>query len=130
MDDMEEKINGILSDPDTMGKIMAIAQSLNKNEPPQQKASEPHPPLQAPEAPAPGREGPPMLQGLDLTMLKKLSSFSGQAAIDKNQRTLLRALSPYLSQQRLTKLEKAMQAAKMAQMASTMLSPSQSNPGR
>lgn len=121
MAEMEQALEGILSNPDAMQKIMAIAQSLNQPAPP--------PPPEAP-SPPPAQERPALPQGLDLTMLQKLSSFQGQNSIDKNQRTLLSALSPYLSRQRLSKLEKAMQAAKMAQFASSMLGGSQFNSGR
>ena len=45
----------------------------------------------------------------------------GQSGIDSNQKTLLRALSPYLSAYRMQKLERAMQAAKLAGAASGFL---------
>ena len=65
-------------------------------------------------------------------MIQKLSGLAGQSNIDKNQRTLLTALSPYLSRERIYKLEKAMRAAKMANMASAFLGKSgfQFNLGR
>ena len=53
-------------------------------------------------------------------MLQKLSGLMGAGGMDKNQQHLLRALSPYISQNRLIKLEKAMQAAKMARLATNL----------
>ena len=58
---------------------------------------------------------------IDIGMLQKLSGFARQSGIDKEQQALLRALGPYLSQGRITKLEKAMRAAKMARLASSFL---------
>lgn len=128
MEDMEAKLGDILSNPEAMQKIMALAQSLNQSD----SHSAPEPTAKAQEAMAPVHSSPPpaLPQGIDFSMLQKLSGFSQRSAIDKNQQSLLRALSPYLSRQRISKLEKAMQAAKMAQMASTMLGGAQFNSGR
>ena len=42
-------------------------------------------------------------------------------SVDSDQQALLHALSPYLSDNRVKKLERAMRAAKMAGLASTLL---------
>ena len=55
----------------------------------------------------------------DPTLLKQLSGFSQQNNVDQNQQALLKALSPYLSRDRVGKLERAMRAARMAGMASS-----------
>lgn len=98
MDDLESKIGAIMNNPDMMEKLMAMAQNLSgpKEEPQQQQ-------------PAPQ---------IDMAMVQRLSGLAGQAGIDKNQQSLLSALSPYLSRQRIEKLQKAMRAAKMAKLAS------------
>ena len=103
MEGMEEKLNSILGDPDMMSKIMDMARSLSA---PQEL------PVQAstPEAPT-----------LDPALLKTITSMAGSAGIDNHQQTLLRALTPYLSRERIAKLEKAMRAAKLAGMATTFL---------
>ena len=44
-----------------------------------------------------------------------------ELVFDTDQQTLLAALSPYLSQNRVKKLENAMRAAKMARLASAFL---------
>lgn len=130
MPDMEATLEGILSNPDTMQKIMAIAQNLNQPGAPAGETAASSPPAQEVMSPAPRPSPQPSLpQGFDLSMLQKLSGLQN-SSIDKNQRTLLNALGPYLSRQRISKLEKAMQAAKMAQMASSVLGFSQSNSGR
>lgn len=101
--ELEQKLGAILSDPDMMQKIQAMAQSLGQpsETPPKQ------PQQKQPE--------------IDLSMLQKLSGLAGQTGIDKNQQTLLAALTPYLPQNRVYKLEKAMRAAKMAKLASGFL---------
>lgn len=112
MDDMQNQMNSILSNPEMMQKIMAMAQSLNQ---PQQ--STPIQDSQKSENSAP-------LPDIDLSMVQKLSGLAGQSNIDSNQRSLLKALGPYLSRDRISKLEKAMRAAKMASMASVFLNQS------
>lgn len=103
MSEMEDKLNSVLNNPQMMQQIMAMAQSMGAQSP------------QKEEAPLPKNDGFPEI---DIGMLQKLSGFAKQGSIDKNQQTLLKALGPYLSRERIHKLEKAMRAAKMARMAS------------
>ena len=102
MDDMESKLGAIMNDPDMMQKIMSMAQTLNGAQPKQEPAPNPFP-------------------DIDISLLQKLSGFAGRSNIDANQRNLLQALGPYLNSHRLSRLEKAMRAAKMAAMATTLL---------
>ena len=111
MDDMEEKLGAILGNPQMMQQIMAMAQALGQpaNTPPP-----PEPPkLEAPPAPAPS--------GMDPALMQKIFGLAKQSGIDKNQQALLKALNPYLSHDRIVKLEKAMRAAKIAAIASSAL---------
>ena len=101
MEGLEEKLGAILKDPQTMEKIMSMAKSLGGPE---------------------QTQAPPALPDFDPAMLQKIASMSRQGSIDKNQQALLRALSPYLSRQRIVKLENAMRAAKMAGFAASALS--------
>ena len=105
MDTMEDKIGTILQNPEMMQKIMAMAQSLGSS----------------PEAQEAPPEKPPNMPDIDLGMLQKMSGLARQGSIDKQQQALLRALHPYLSSQRIQKLETAMRAAKMAKVAASML---------
>ncbi len=105
MDGMEEKLGAILGNPQLMQQIMAMSQSLNQ--------SQEKPPERKQEAPA--------MPQLDPAMLQKLGSLAGKSTIDSNEQALLKALGPYLSRTKVTKLEKAMRAAKMARLASTFL---------
>lgn len=110
MEEMEDKLGAILSNPQMMQQIMAMAQSLGSgSSAPAEPAPQPQPTPQSPSAPDPA-------------LLGKLASLAGQSNIDRNQQALLNALGPYLSRQRIIKLEKAMRAAKMANLASVFLS--------
>ncbi len=103
MSEMEDRLNSILSNPDMMNQIMSMAQSMGTSQ-----SSSP-PPKSDP------------LPGIDLNMLQKLSGIAQNSGVDKNQQTLLHALTPYLPGDRITRLERAMRAAKMARLASGFL---------
>lgn len=107
MDAMEEKLGSILNNPQMMQQIMSMAQALGQSQ---------NQPVQE----APRQEGPPM-PDFDPGMLQKLSGFTRQGGITGEEQALLKALGPYLSRDRVSKLEKAMRAAKMARFASTFL---------
>ena len=102
MDNLEEKLGAILKDPNMMQKIQAIAQSLG------QSADQPQKPAAS-------------LPEIDPGLLLKVSRLAGQTGIDDQQQALLRALAPYITQNKAAKLEKAMRAAKMARLASGFL---------
>lgn len=108
MDNMEDKIGSILNNPEMMQKIMSMAQSLNG--------------AQQQEAPSEKPSAPP-LPDIDIGTLQKISGLAKQGNIDNHQQALLRALNPYLSHQRIQKLENAMRAARMAKIAASVLGP-------
>ncbi len=120
MEDMQSQMNAILGNPEMMQKIMTMAQTLNQ----------PSPATQHQESQR--QDTTPGFPDIDVSMLQRLSGLAGQSNIDNNQRTLLKALTPYLSRERIGKLERAMRAAKMANMASAFLGKSgiSLNPGR
>ena len=113
MEGMEEKLNAILGNPQMMQQIMAMAQSMGKSGTEAPKKEEPKQ--------EPASAAVPSLGGLDIGMIQRISSIARQSGIDKNQQNLLKALNPYLSRERIVKLEKAMRAAKIAAVASTAL---------
>ena len=114
MSEVDDKLNSILSNPAMMQQIMALAQTLNQSEPQKQKPESAPPPQQPLQAPL--QEG-----SLNPNLLSKVAGLMQPGSIDKNQESLLKALSPYLSKQKLQKLERAMYAAKMAGVASEMV---------
>lgn len=103
MEDMQAKINSILGNPQMMEQIMSIAQNFQ---------SEPEPEVTS----------SPQMPEIDFATVQRLTSLIGKIGIDSQQKALLQALGPYLSNQRIHKLEKAMRAAKLAGIASTFLS--------
>ena len=106
MSELEEKLGTILSNPQLMQQISAMAQALGQAPP-----EPPAPPPVAPQSPALP----------DPVMLQKVSGMLQAGRVDQEQQELLHALSPFLSQSRIGKLERAMRAAKMAGFASALL---------
>ena len=100
----EDKLNQILSDPDSMAKIMSLAQSLGREQ------SAPPPP------PAPPRPQP--LPPPDDAFVKGILRLMQQAQhTDKRQEALLCALKPYLAPERQAKIDEALRIAKLSQLA-------------
>ena len=104
---LEEQLNAVLSNPQMMQQIMAMAQNFA-------------PPQEAPQPSAPQPPPASALPAIDPAMLQRLSGLMAQGGVDKNQQHLLNALCPYINAHRITKLEKAMQAAKMARLATNL----------
>lgn len=112
MDEMEQKLNSILGNPELMSQIMNMAQALGGKQDAEPAVTSPAPPP----SPLQGALG-----GIDPGTIQKIIGIAQQAGIDRNQQNLLRALRPYLSEHRIVKLEKAMRAAKIAGVATTAL---------
>lgn len=112
MSEIEDQLGAILGNPKMMADIMALAQSMGQEEPPQ-----------VPETPSGPPPQPPFLGdgGMDMAMVKALTSFTRSTRIEKEQQALLNALCPFISREKIQKLEKAMRAAKIAQQASGLL---------
>lgn len=131
MAELDEKINALLSDPDSMAKIMQLAQSLSGSsgssesqqapQGPWSASSPPPSPQQAAPAFSPassGGGGDPLSAltgGLDPQLLMRLLPLvqelgSGQ---DTNARRLVYALRPYLKPERQDKVERALQLARL-----------------
>lgn len=102
MAEMEDRLNSILNDPQAMQKIMSMAQALGGTDP--SAPSSPPPPSTAPD--------------IDIATIARISDLARNSNIDPREKALLKALSAYLSKDRIGKLEKAMRAAKLAKLAS------------
>lgn len=117
MAELEEKLNAILGNPDAMGQIMALARSLNggggtSSDSPEQNAS-PEPGESPPPPPASRTESPdlsallgqvdPRLMQLGLSLLKNCRER------DDRNAALLRALRPFLKEERRAGLDRALQ---------------------
>lgn len=96
MNEFEEKLNAILSDPGEMEKISRLAAQFMGGETPEQAASQSSSP--------------------DGAMLGRLAGLMGGAG-GKDKTALLQALTPYLRPERQAKLKKALNIARMARLA-------------
>lgn len=103
----EDKLNQILSDPDSMAKIMNLAQSLGG------PSAAPNGPPNPPPGPPPAPPPPP-----DDAFVKGILRLMQQAQhTDKRQEALLCALKPYLAPERQAKIDEALRIAKLSQLA-------------
>ena len=107
MAEMEDKFAAILNNPQLMTQIMSIAQSMNQQTP--QPSPEPN-------------VISSLEPNIDPAFLQKAIGIANGITIDNKQQALLHALSAYLSSNRIQKLQKAMRAAKMANLATAFLS--------
>lgn len=118
----EEQLNQILGDPQAMGQIMSLAQSLSGK---QEEHPEEAPPSDDPEgteeaAASPAGEDPsPLsaLSGLDPKLIKLgmglLSEYSAQ---DDRKTALLAALKPFLKPERQAKMDQAVRIARLTRV--------------
>ena len=106
MENFEQMLQGVLSDPKMMEQIMGLARSLGAD---------------------PGNSGSPeagsdsQSSGPDSAAMGQLAGLLKKSGIDGHQQALLTALTPYVSSSRIRKLRRAMEAARVAQMASSLL---------
>ena len=103
MEDMDSRLNAILSDPEAMGRIMAFAQQLSGEG--------------AASSPPPCQESPPPPQqeddGFDPMLLLKFLPLLQELRQDNSSQTMqfLSALQPYLKPERQPKVERAVKLA-------------------
>ena len=126
MDDFEEKLNSILSSPEAMGQIMALADSLTGQADP--GTGDAAPPGTQPPVPSGGSGGTglPDLSGLasafsggsnPLAMLQTIGTlFQEYNRSDDEKAALLRALQPFLRPERWAKVEKAIQITRLSRV--------------
>ena len=133
MSEFEDKLNGLLSDPESMAQIMQLAQSLsgsaNSGEnsdtspPPQPEASAPPDPPSSNSKEETAFDLSHLFENLDPQMLSRLlplfrelnSPRSGQ------REQLLQALRPFLKPERQANIQKALQISKLLHAGKTYL---------
>ena len=97
MSEFDDRLNALLSDPDSMAQIVQLAQQLSGQQPP-------------PPEPPQGAAG----EGFDPQLLKKLLPLLQDASCENGQSSrLLTAIRPYL---RPEKQEKVAEALRMAHL--------------
>ena len=105
MAEFEDKLSSILGNPELMGQIMSMAGSLNQQSAP----PPPPPPASFPAMPFDPGAMAGMMELLKATQL------------EPKQRQLLQALRGFVPDDRLVRLEKAMQASLIARFASSAM---------
>ncbi|MBR6653962.1 MAG: hypothetical protein IKL27_04415 [Oscillospiraceae bacterium] len=109
MDDLQSKISAIFSSPESMEQIRNLAQSLaGGGEDMQSPVSTP------PQSTEPSLQMDPRIMQV---MTRAMSEFSKPSEAS----ALLGALRPYLSQDRISKVDRAMNIARLAKIARTII---------
>lgn len=113
MEDLENKIGEILGNPEAMAGILSLAKNLGLTP---SEPSEPQAP-QEPQtsAPPPPSQQPEALAGSMAQLLSLAGSMGGK------ELALLQALRPLLRENRREKLDRAIQAARISQIAGTAM---------
>lgn len=106
MAEFEDKLNSILSNPELMGQIMSMAGAMNQQS---QPAPQPKPQPAAPSLP------------FDPAAMQSMMSMLKATQLDPKQRNLIKALQGFVPEDRLVRLEKAMQASLIAKFAASAM---------
>lgn len=101
MDDLSEKLSGILSDPEAMKEIASLAAQLGVDTPGLHK--EPEPPKKQEPSDA-------------IAMMSGLMPLMGSLKQEDDTTRLLDAIRPFLSEERREKLDKAKKMLKMMKL--------------
>lgn len=121
MAEFEEKLNALLSDPGAMGQIMSIAKALSSETgaPKEGESPPPSPPQpdQPPQQSSPIGDALPLLGDLDPKLIQTALRLLGEYHANDDRKTaLLTALRPFLKEERVEKMEKAIQIAKLSRV--------------
>lgn len=110
MSEFEDKLQSILGDPQAMGQIMALAQSISGG------SASPQPPDEPPEADEPPPTDPLSALGeLDPRLLRLgMRLISEYQSADGRSEALLTALQPFLREPRQGKMERAIRISRLA----------------
>ena len=117
MSELEEKLNALLSDPNSMAQVMQMAQQLS-GAMGEQKAAAPPPPPPVPPVPDLGAA----LGGLDPKLLGKLLPLAGELGTENSAAMqLLNALRPFLKEEKQGKIQRAARLARLIHVGKKLL---------
>ncbi len=119
MDDLNDKIARVLSDPSSMAKIQSMMAAFGGGDSPAPTATEQPPaPPPAPTQAPPNNPAPSLpLDGLpDLGMLAKLAPLMGAFSKEDDDTRLLQALRPYLHGEREQRLDDTMKMLRLTKL--------------
>jgi len=118
MSDLEDKLNSILSDSNTMSRIMALAHSLSDG----QTSKQMEPTSSEISNISTADSGSSQLRGIDPKILgiamKVMSAYNAE---DNDRANLLAALRPFVRKERYAKLDQAIKISKITRAARTAL---------
>ena len=103
---LEEKLQQLLNDPDSMAQIMSLAQSFGAAQQTAQPQEQPQPAV------------PPIDDGAMRAIIGMMQQLQ---RTDSRQEALLSALKPYLAPERREKIDRAAQIARISRLASSAL---------
>lgn len=113
MDEFGEKLNEILSNPDMMSKISGFAESLfggDDGDGRESAGDKKH---------EPDSRGEDF--GFDSAMFSRIASLMQRQGDKRQERALLEAMRPYLSEKRREKMDRAIRLARLASIAELAL---------
>lgn len=117
MDDVNEKLNALLSDPGSMAQIMQLAQQLSSS----MGGDTAQPAATSPAAPPPPPPSP--LGGIDPQTIARYLPLLQELTRDTSQTTqLLYALRPFLKDGKQNKVERAARLARLITIGKRFLS--------
>lgn len=120
MSELEEKLNALLSDPNSMAQVMQMAQQLSGAMGEQKAATPPPPPPPPPVPPVPDPGA--ALGGLDPKLLGKLLPLAGELGTENSAAMqLLNALRPFLKEEKQGKIERAARLARLIHVGKKLL---------
>lgn len=96
MDDFGDKLNAILNDPAALSRIGELAKSVMGGESEKHEGSE---------------------QEIDPGLIKRVMGLLKRNGVKSEERALLEAMKPFLSERRREKMDKAMKLARLAGLA-------------
>lgn len=116
MSDFEDKLNTILSNPEAMGQIMNLAQTLGGGK---KEAAAPPDSPEGQAAPAPPPDASPLsaLGSLDPRLFDMAAKLmTAYQSSDDDRAALLAALRPFVKEERYAKLDQAIRISKLTRV--------------
>ena len=127
MDELERALRAVLDDPAQLQELRTLAGSLGLGQPDAAAPQEAAPPVAEPPPPPAQPPKPPVQETVSLPEPAAMLRQAGKA--DKKQEALLLALKPFLRKDRQSKIDRALQAARLASLASLALKNRGRGPG-
>ncbi len=122
MGELDEKLNALLSNPDSMAQVMQMAQQLSSSFNQQKEAPQPTPPPQAPRETSHANDGGSFLGGLDPALAAKfLPLLQEYSRPNTAAMQLLNALRPYLKEEKQDKIQRAAKLARIIHLGKKFL---------